>query len=176
MVFQHINLLDIFIRDRLTDIISLSGLHISIRPSQREVNPWSFLSSSIHCKEPSNLYMSLQGIPFPWRIATAAVSDFYPGSPIQNPGSDFFHPGSRIDEDPGSASKNLSIFTQKTASKFSKTRSWLWIFISPSRIPDPWVKKAPDHGSATQPKTYLAFFTILLPLYITNNQSTNDPQ
>ncbi len=36
------------------------------------------------------------------------IRDVYPGSRIPDPGSEFFHPGS------GSASKNLSILTQKT--------------------------------------------------------------
>ncbi len=57
-------------------------------------------------------------------------------SRIQNPGSDFFHPGSRIQgrQDPksGSTSKNLSIFNPKTdtGTKFSKIRSGKF-------IPDP---------------------------------------
>ncbi len=68
-------------------------------------------------------------------------------------GSDFFHPGSRIDKipEPGSASKNLSI---------SNLKSWYWIpknVHSGSRImalnffsvPYSWVKKAPDPGSGS---------------------------
>jgi hypothetical protein len=58
----------------------------------------------------------------------------------RNPDSNFFHP------DPGSASKNLSILTQKIVSK---------LFPDPdpdfltSWIPDPGGKKAPDSGSGT---------------------------
>jgi hypothetical protein len=41
-------------------------------------------------------------------------------SRIPDAGSDFFHPGSRVKKIPGSASKNLSIFTQKIVSKLSE--------------------------------------------------------
>jgi hypothetical protein len=75
------------------------------------------------------------------------------------PGSDFFHPGSKIDKisdpGPGSASKNLNHF------KFKKIRSGMFIpdlrsrvldldFFhtgSQIRIPDPGFKKVPDAES-----------------------------
>ncbi len=73
-------------------------------------------------------------------VITCSVAD--PGclSRIQDPGSEFFHPGS------ASASKNLSIFmiTQKTDTKFSKQVpgcSSMDFFSSRIRIPEPGVKK-----------------------------------
>ncbi len=51
---------------------------------------------------------------------------------------------------PGSASKNLSILTQKIVSKLSEMCSGLF-------IPDPGVKKAPDPGSATLSTIQLAY-------------------
>ncbi len=62
-------------------------------------------------------------------------------SRIQNPGSDFYHPGSQIlDPDPHQSAKVF--LTQKSDTKFSKIRSGMFI---PTRIPDPdpVVKKAP---------------------------------
>ncbi len=65
------------------------------------------------------------------------------------PGSDFFPYRIQIfsNSDPGSASKNLSILTQKYDQGCS-SRIRILIFY-PSRIPDPGVKTAPDPGSAT---------------------------
>jgi hypothetical protein len=94
-------------------------------------------------------------------------------SRIPDPGSDFFHPGSRIRTvsipdpgselspsripDPGSASKNLSVLTPKKW--FLSSRKYDPGCSSripdpdadfyPSRIPDPGVKKAPDPGSGS---------------------------
>ncbi len=79
------------------------------------------------------------------------------GSGMFIPDPTFFHPGSRIRTvsipDPGSSSKNLSILTPKKAKK------WFLSAIKydpdpdadflPSRIPDPWVKKAPNPGSGS---------------------------
>ncbi len=60
--------------------------------------------------------------------------------------------------DPGSASKNLSIFNPKIVSKLSEI--WSGMFIpDPDLIPDHWVKKAPDPGSATLKKP-LQFYTL----------------
>ncbi len=70
-------------------------------------------------------------------------------------GSDFSHSGSRIQgqKDPGSASRNLSIFDPKTISKLSEQWSGMFHpdpdFSHPGcwiRIPDPVVKKAPGPG------------------------------
>jgi hypothetical protein len=71
-------------------------------------------------------------------------------SRIQDPGSYYFHPGSRVDKilDPGSGSAS-KYFNSKNETKFSKIRSRMFIpdpgsgFFS---IPDPGVKKAPDSG------------------------------
>jgi hypothetical protein len=74
---------------------------------------------------------------------------------IPDPGSKFFYPGS------GTASKNLSILTQKIVSKISEILSGMFIpdldldllpipypgGSKKHRIPDPGVKKAPDPGS-----------------------------
>jgi hypothetical protein len=86
---------------------------------------------------------------------------------IPDPGSEFFHPvpgslldpGSKRFPDPesgfASASKNLSIFTQKIVSKISEKLSGMFVpdpdldFFYPSQIPDPGVKKAPDPGSGS---------------------------
>jgi hypothetical protein len=70
------------------------------------------------------------------------------------PGSDFFHPGSRIRTvsipDPGSASNNLGILyilTQKNGFYAVEKLSGLF-------IPDPGVKKAPDPGSGSATLEY----------------------
>jgi hypothetical protein len=74
-----------------------------------------------------------------------------------DPGSEFFHPGSRVKKIPdpgfGSTSKNLSIFNPKNCVLSSRkydsgysNRIWILMFY-PSRIPDLEVKKAPDPGS-----------------------------
>ncbi len=61
------------------------------------------------------------------------------------PGSEFFSI-----PDPGSASKNLSILTQKNGFSALGCSTLIWILIFyPSRIPDPGVKKAPDPGSGS---------------------------
>jgi hypothetical protein len=71
----------------------------------------------------------------------------------------FFHPGSEFLHS-GSASKNLSILTQKwflitqkydpgCSSRIRKKSRIRILIIYPSRIPDQGVKKAPDPGSAT---------------------------
>jgi hypothetical protein len=73
------------------------------------------------------------------------------------PGSEFFHPGSRVEKIDGSASKNLSILTPKIFSKLSEMLSRMLIpdpdpessVFYPSRIPDPGIKTAPDPGSGT---------------------------
>ncbi len=82
------------------------------------------------------------------------------------PGSKFFPPRIRIfsSPHPGSASKNLSILTQKMVSKFSEI--WSWLFI-PDPDPGSWSwlfthsgsrgQKAPDPGSATLPRHINAF-------------------
>jgi hypothetical protein len=71
---------------------------------------------------------------------------------IPDTGSEFFP--SRL-PDPGSALKNLSIFTQKTVFytlgnmiRVVLFRIRILIFY-PSRIPHPGVKKAPDPGSGS---------------------------
>ncbi len=75
-----------------------------------------------------------------------------PGSRIQDPIFSIPDPGFRVDKitDPGSASKNLSIFYKKNLYEFSKIRSGMF-------IPDPGsrVEKAPNpgYGSATLAKT-----------------------
>ncbi len=86
--------------------------------------------------------------------AVLQIRDVYPGSY-------FFHSRSRVRifsiPDPGSASKNWSILTQKLVSKLSEIWSGLFrIGIRDpnpdfylSQIPDPWVKKAPDPGSGS---------------------------
>jgi hypothetical protein len=84
---------------------------------------------------------------------------------IPYPGPNFFHPGSRVTKIPdpksGSASKNLSILSQKIVSQLSKILSGMFISdpnldldFYPSRIPNAGIKlkKAPDHGSATLPE------------------------
>ncbi len=84
-----------------------------------------------------------------------SVSD--PGCLSRIPDPNFSHPRSRIRifpiRDPGSATKNLSILTQKTVSKLSEISSGLLIpdpdFFYPSRIPDPGHKRAPDPGSGS---------------------------
>ncbi len=98
---------------------------------------------------------------FSW-IVMLSVAD-----PGVYPGSEFFP--SRIpifstpDRDPGSASKNLCILTQKMVSQLSEiwsgSRIWILIFY-PSRIPYPGVKRAPDpgSGSATPFMLETAFF------------------
>jgi hypothetical protein len=85
---------------------------------------------------------------------------------IPDPGSEFFHPGSRISgqKDPGSASKNLNIFNAKNC--FYALGKMIWDdnpgsgFFSHSRsrtpIPDPTAKKAPDPGSTTLAGSYMA--------------------
>ncbi len=73
------------------------------------------------------------------------------------PGSEFFPSRIRTSSIPypGSASKNLSIITQKIVSKLSEIWSGLFIpdtdpdFFYPFRMPDAGVKRAPDRGSAT---------------------------
>jgi hypothetical protein len=57
-------------------------------------------------------------------IPVMRIRDVYPGS-------EFFHPGSRVKKfpDPGSASKNLSIFNQKIVSKLSEASSGMFIRI-----------------------------------------------
>ncbi len=52
------------------------------------------------------------------------------GSGMFMPDPNFFHPGSGVKEIPGSASKNLSILSQKIVSKLSEL--WSGMF-----IPDP---------------------------------------
>jgi hypothetical protein len=80
------------------------------------------------------------------------------GMLIPDPGSEFFHPGSRVKkiQNPGSgsASKNLKYFNPKIVSKLSQLCSGMFIpdririlIFYPSRIPAPGVKKAPDTGS-----------------------------
>jgi hypothetical protein len=78
---------------------------------------------------------------------------------ILDQGSEFFHPGSRFKKipDPGSGSKNLSIFNPKTCfyalgnmirDVHPESGSRILIFY-PFRIPDPGVKKVPDPGSGS---------------------------
>ncbi len=81
------------------------------------------------------------------------------GSGMFIPDPTFFHLRSRIRivsiPDPGSASKNLSVLTQKNG--FYTLKNIIRVFhprsririltFYPSRIPDPGVKKAPDPGS-----------------------------
>jgi hypothetical protein len=80
-------------------------------------------------------------------------SDFFP---FQNPGTKFFHPGSRI------RIKEFKYFTQNIVSKLSEIWSGLFnpdpdssgtlhhgIIFYPSWIPDPGNKKAPDPGSSS---------------------------
>ncbi len=76
---------------------------------------------------------------------------------ILDPGSDFFHPGSRADNipDPDLYKIYFIVFwTQKTDSKFSKIRSGMFkqdpgsgFFPSRIRIPDSGAKKSSDPGS-----------------------------
>jgi hypothetical protein len=70
----------------------------------------------------------------------------------------FFHPGSRVKMIPdpgiGSASKNFYYFFPKIVSKLWEIRSEIFLpdpdlDFYLSRIPDLWIKKAPDPGSAT---------------------------
>ncbi len=78
---------------------------------------------------------------------------------ILDPNFSILDPGSRVKKipDPGSGSslKTLSILTLKTVSKLSEKLSGMFIpgpgswFFSPSRIPDPGVKKSPGSGSTT---------------------------
>jgi hypothetical protein len=75
------------------------------------------------------------------------------------PDPTFFHPGSRIRTvsipDPGSASKYFNLTPKKTKKWFLSSRKYdpgcssriRMLTFSPSRIPDPGVKKAPDPGS-----------------------------
>jgi hypothetical protein len=77
---------------------------------------------------------------------------------IPDHGSELFHPESRIKDpgskkipDPGSGSKNLSIFNPKIGKSVSKLSG---MFIPDPDldflpIPDPGIKEAPDPGSAT---------------------------
>jgi hypothetical protein len=67
---------------------------------------------------------------------------------IQDPGSDFFHPGSRVDKIPDlDLYQRVKVFlTPKTDQKFSKLRSGMfipdpWSGFFPSRILDPGFKK-----------------------------------
>jgi hypothetical protein len=55
-------------------------------------------------------------------------------SRIPDPGSEFFHPESRIKQvpDPGSASKNLSIFNPKNC--FYALGNMIWVFIPDSEF------------------------------------------
>ncbi len=77
---------------------------------------------------------------------------FIPDPNFSFPDPNFFHPGSVFFPSPGSASKNLSILTQKLflcSRKYDpgcSSRIRILIFY-PSRIPDPGVKKALDLGS-----------------------------
>ncbi len=79
---------------------------------------------------------------------------FIPDPNFSFPDPNFFHPGSVFFLSPGSASKNLSILTQKLflcSRKYDpgcSSRIRILIFY-PSRIPDPGVKKAPDLGSGS---------------------------
>ncbi len=61
---------------------------------------------------------------WPWEQCSGSlkISVAEPGclSRIPDAGSEFFHPGSRVKKIPGSASQNLSIFTQKIVSKLSE--------------------------------------------------------
>ncbi len=69
--------------------------------------------------------------------------------------------------DPGSASKNLNILTQKkwflSSRIYDPGCSSFWIpdpdpdFFPPSRIPDPGVKKAPDPGSGSATLLWCVF-------------------
>ncbi len=73
---------------------------------------------------------------------------------IPDPGSKRF-----LDLGSASASNNFSILTQKIVSKLSEILSVMFIpdpdpgsgimVFYPSRIPNPGVKKAPDHGSGS---------------------------
>ncbi len=95
------------------------------------------------------------------------IRDVYPGSRIR-----IFHPESQLQgqkdsetTDPGSASKNLSVFNLKncfqtlgTMIRDVRPGSRILIFY-PSRIPDPGVKKAPDPGPATLQLRLEAQFT-----------------
>ncbi len=97
--------------------------------------------------------------------SSARISNTLGGTNVADPGClswitdpTFFHPGSQIPDrnfsipDPGSASKNLSILTQKwflTSRKYDPSCSSRIRILTfyPSRILDPGVKKAPDPGS-----------------------------
>jgi hypothetical protein len=80
---------------------------------------------------------------------------------IPDPGSEFFHPESRIPgvkiPDPDPHQRIYVLLTQKTVSKLSDNDLGCSFripdpdpdFVSWIRIPDPGVRKAPDPGSAT---------------------------
>jgi hypothetical protein len=66
------------------------------------------------------------------------------GSGMFIPDTNFFHPGSRVKKNPGSASNTVGILTQKIVSKLSKTCSSRIRILRfyPSRIPGlkrPWI-------------------------------------
>jgi hypothetical protein len=125
-------------------------------------------------------------VPYWYRYLTVSVAD--PGCLSRIPDPTFFRSGSRIRTvsipDPGSASKNLGILTQK------KPKHW---FLSsrkydpgcssripdpdadllPSRIPDPGVKKALDPGSWIRIRNIAYCTGTVFSLYVTVPYSMN---